>query len=269
MCFLVPNKPTFPLDKLRVLIFPASIKEMPHTYRIPYTSQKSGKWVDFHFPADGMLFGWFLGKNCPIGFSCCSNTEAFWWSFSFDWDCLASTALYQAQPASLAVEVWSTGPKGWRSEKNDDSWCSIVVGPCLVLVDFNSKSLKSQITRYPPQHWYHGKCLRGRCTCCRLDTSVETWISLQLSHYGTMKPGEADTYDLPPHHGAPVVFWPVQCQNAGATSEAFRHQVDRYFQNTFLRFFVQIILAWSCMKFGFDHAVPFELWFPTCCIPSW
>lgn len=28
-------------------------------------------------------------------------------------------------------------------------------------------------------------------------------------------------------------------------------------------FFVQIILAWSCMKFGFDHAVPFELWFPT------
>ena len=41
MCFLVPNKPTFPLDKLRVLIFPASIKEMPHTYRIPHKNREN------------------------------------------------------------------------------------------------------------------------------------------------------------------------------------------------------------------------------------
>lgn len=140
---------------------------------------------------------------------------------------------------------------------------------------FQLKSLKSQIKRWrvcwatiQPQHWYHGNCLTGRCTCCRLDTSVETWISLQLSHYGSWY-----VVALPPRHGAPVVFWPVQCQNARATSEAFRHQeIDKLThtsKHTFLCSFVQIILAWSCMKFGFDHAVPFELWFQTCCIPSW
>ncbi len=34
--------------------------------------------------------------------------------------------------------------------------------------------------------------LPGRCMCCRLDTSVETWISLHLSHSGTMKRSEAE-----------------------------------------------------------------------------
>ena len=62
--FLVPNKPTFPLDKLKGCNFSCFKKEMPYTYRIPH---KKILWVDSHFPADGMLFGWFLRKNCSIG----------------------------------------------------------------------------------------------------------------------------------------------------------------------------------------------------------